>query len=151
MFASLARIGCPVPNHAIESVYKPRMRLNDISNLLRRSGAGIACHVAGFLLAGCLIQGLTGSAEAAAASTSRSAKQGAEIFQKRCVACHNKQPGDDAPFGPPNLHTVFHRTPPLSEHEAETTIHDGKGNMPAFGSILTQAEIRSVIAYLRKR
>ena len=127
------------------------MLLNDISNFVRPSRAGMTCRMAGLLLAGCLIQGLVGSAEAAAASTSGSAKQGAEIFQKRCVACHNKQRGDDAPFGPPNLYTVFHRTPPLSEHEAETTIHDGKGNMPAFGSILTQREIRSVIAYLRKR
>lgn len=127
------------------------MLLNNISNFVRPSKAGMTGRLMGLLLAGCLIQGLAGSVEAAAASTSGSAKQGAEIFQKRCVACHNKQRGDDTPFGPPNLYTVFHRTPPISEHEAETTIHDGKGNMPAFGSILTQGEIRSVIAYLRKR
>ncbi len=73
------------------------------------------------------------------------------VFQKRCIACHNKQPGDDAPFGPPNLYTVFHRDPPLTTEEAETTIRDGKGNMPAFGNSLTATDIKSVITYLRTR
>jgi len=92
------------------------------------------------------------AAQAAAAEPATpSTRRGEEVFQKRCVACHNKKPGDDVPFGPPNLYSAFHRTPPLSEREAETTIRDGKGNMPAFGAILSASEIRSVIAYLRKR
>ena len=105
----------------------------------------------------CLLMGLWGvfvsmqATLAAAETPNASTKHGEEIFQKRCVVCHNKQPGDNAPFGPPNLYTAFRGNPPLSVHQAETTIRNGKGNMPAFGKILTPSEIRSVITYLRKR
>lgn len=127
------------------------MRLNDLSNPARPRAARACCIFIGFLLIGCSMQAAFGSTPAAAETPNSSTKHGAEIFQKRCVVCHNKQPGNDAPFGPPNLYTAFRGTPPLSVHEAETTIRNGKGNMPAFGSILSPSEIRSVIAYLRKR
>jgi mono/diheme cytochrome c family protein len=78
-------------------------------------------------------------------------KQGDEIFHKRCIACHNKQPDDNSPFGPPNLYAVFRARPTLTTAQAETIITGGKGQMPSFKAILTRAEIRSVIAYLRSR
>lgn len=81
-----------------------------------------------------------------------SAKQGSEIFQTRCIVCHNKKPGDNTPFGPPNLYTVFGPPHPLlTPQQAETIVTHGRGQMPSFGPILSRTEIRSVIAYLRKR
>src|SRR3974390_539234 len=79
-------------------------------------------------------------------------KQGDEIFHKRCVVCHNKQPGDTTPFGPPNLYTVFRGHPTtLTPTQAETIVMNGRGQMPSFKAVLTRTEIRSVIAYLRSR
>jgi mono/diheme cytochrome c family protein len=78
-----------------------------------------------------------------------SAKQGDQIFHQRCIVCHNKQPDDHTPFGPPNLYAVFRGHPPLTMAQAETTIMNGRGQMPPFKAILTRTEIRSVIAYLR--
>jgi mono/diheme cytochrome c family protein len=79
-------------------------------------------------------------------------KQGGEIFHQRCIVCHNKQPGDNTPFGPPNLYKVFGSHPALlTSQQAETIVVHGRAQMPAFGAILTRTEIRSVLAYLRKR
>lgn len=95
-----------------------------------------------------------GSANGIAASDTpagASAKQGAAIFQQRCIACHNKQRDDDSPFGPPNLYTAFHGQTPLSAKAAASIVTDGKGAMPSFGATLSKTQIRSVIAYLRSR
>ncbi len=78
-----------------------------------------------------------------------SVKQGGEIFQKRCFVCHNKKPNDTTPFGPPNLYAAFHGRPPFSAAKAETIITNGHGQMPAFKTVLTRSEIKSVIAFLR--
>jgi mono/diheme cytochrome c family protein len=93
---------------------------------------------------------LTASASSDTATTD-TVKQGSEIFNKRCIVCHNKQPGDNTPFGPPNLYTAFHGTGALTPQQAETIVVHGRGQMPSFAAILSRTEIRSVIAYLRKR
>jgi mono/diheme cytochrome c family protein len=80
-----------------------------------------------------------------------SAKQGNEIFHKRCITCHNKEPEDTSPFGPPNLYKVFRGHPKITNAQAETIIMNGRGQMPSFKAILTRSEIRSVLAYLRSR
>jgi mono/diheme cytochrome c family protein len=81
------------------------------------------------------------------------AKRGAAIFQQNCVSCHNKQPNDTTPFGPPNLHGIFSSkplvTPPITPAQATETIKNGKAPMPAFSSILTDAQISDLIAYLK--
>lgn len=81
------------------------------------------------------------------AAESPAAKRGGLIFHKRCTTCHNKQPDDMSPFGPPNLYQVFrHKT--ISVAQATQIIHHGKGPMPAFGTSITDSQIRDVIAYL---
>jgi mono/diheme cytochrome c family protein len=76
--------------------------------------------------------------------------QGDAIFHKQCINCHNKQPGDTSPFGPPNLHGVFHNKDlNITPVDAQTIITNGKGNMPTFGKTLTKAEIQSVVAFLK--
>lgn len=76
---------------------------------------------------------------------------GDAIFHQRCIVCHNKQRGDDSPFGPPNLYTAFHGQASLTSRVAENIVVNGKGQMPAFGAVLTRTEIRQIIAYLRTR
>jgi mono/diheme cytochrome c family protein len=81
------------------------------------------------------------------------AKRGQAVFEQNCVSCHNKQPDDSTPFGPPNLHGIFSSkpkvSPPITPAQATQTIKNGKAPMPAFGSILTEAQISDLIAYLK--
>jgi mono/diheme cytochrome c family protein len=81
------------------------------------------------------------------------AKRGATIFQQNCVSCHNKQPGDSTPFGPPNLHGIFSSKPLVSPSvtpaQATDIIKNGKAPMPAFAGTLTDAQISDLIAYLK--
>ncbi len=81
---------------------------------------------------------------------SATVKHGDEIFHQKCIICHNQQPGNNLPFGPPNLYTVF-RGKQITPQQAETIITTGKGGMPSFRNVLTKSDIRSVIAYLRTR
>src|ERR1700727_3045033 len=93
---------------------------------------------------------LIGFADTAKSAMYAKAKRGAAIFQQNWVSCHNKQPADATPFGPPNLHGIFSSkplvTPPITPAQATETIKNGKAHMPAFGSILTEAQINDLIA-----
>lgn len=113
----------------------------------RRRGSSLYAQVSAALL----IMGFCcTSAFAADAPAAPSPKQGDQIFHQRCIVCHNKQPDDTTPFGPPNLYKVF-RSHALTTAQAETIITNGRGQMPSFKTILTKPEIRSVISYLRSR
>jgi mono/diheme cytochrome c family protein len=85
------------------------------------------------------------------AAESRSAKveQGEDIFKQKCVGCHNKQPGDTTPFGPPNLNGIFKGPTPVSTKKAEDIITNGTTTMPEFGKILSKNDVDDVIAYLK--
>ncbi len=74
-------------------------------------------------------------------------KRGDSLFHQRCAVCHNKQPGDTTPFGPPNLYQVF-RKKTITVAEASEIIRKGKGPMPAFGTSISEGQIRDVVAYL---
>lgn len=94
-------------------------------------------------------------ASASSSETEQSAKPqvkaGEAIFMKRCLVCHNKQPGDTAPFGPPNLYVAFKGPTAISTKEATNIITHGKATMPAWAGILSKSDINNVIAYLRAR
>lgn len=99
------------------------------------------------------ITNVIGLADTAKPAMNAKAKRGAAIFQQNCVSCHNKQPNDSTPFGPPNLHGIFSSkpmvTPPVTPAQATDVIKNGKAPMPAFGSTLTEAQINDLIAYLK--
>jgi mono/diheme cytochrome c family protein len=96
---------------------------------------------------------LVGLADTAKPVINAKAKRGAAIFQTNCVSCHNKQPDDTTPFGPPNLHGMFSSKPlvhpALTPQQAADFIKKGAAPMPAFGGILTEAQINDLIAYLK--
>ncbi|HEY4047463.1 MAG TPA: cytochrome c [Acidobacteriaceae bacterium] len=105
-----------------------------------------------FILALCGVAALTlastiGLAASGKAVTGGKAKAGSVVYQKNCVACHNKQPGDTSPFGPPNLHGIFKTG--VTPAQAQKIIRDGKGAMPAWGNTLSSSDIQDVIAYLK--
>jgi mono/diheme cytochrome c family protein len=101
-------------------------------------------------VAGMFLGAPGGTAVAQKPAASGKAKQGETIFKAQCIGCHNKQPGDTTPFGPPNLHGIIGSTPPqVTSQEAATTIKNGKGIMPPFEGKLTTQDINSVVAYLK--
>lgn len=89
------------------------------------------------------------SSAMASETNSARVKQGEDIFKQKCVGCHNKQPGDTTPFGPPNLNGIFKGTTPLSTRKAEDIITNGTTTMPEFGKVLSKNDIDDVIAYLK--
>jgi mono/diheme cytochrome c family protein len=107
--------------------------------------------VCGFVAAFVFAAPSRGASPVSGPASSDAIKHGDEIFHQRCILCHNQQPGDSLPFGPPNLYQAFRGKSPMTSHQAETIIAQGKGPMPAFGTILTKSDIRSVVAYLRTR
>ena len=119
------------------------------------SDRGVMWGVCTLVAAGAIMAtNLIGFADTATSpSMNAKAKRGAAVFQQNCVSCHNKQPGDSTPFGPPNLHGIFSSkplvTPPITPAQATDVIKKGKAPMPAFGGMLTDAQISDLIAYLK--
>ena len=105
--------------------------------------------VSGFLV----LASAAGFADPAQAPLSAKAKQGAALFQQHCITCHNKQPGDASPFGPPNLHGIFGDKPlvktPVTPQQAVQIIKKGWSPMPPFGGVLSNAQIDQLIAFLK--
>jgi mono/diheme cytochrome c family protein len=118
------------------------------------SGRGFLWAACTLVTAGAIISAnLVGFADTATPPMNAKAKRGAAVFQQNCLSCHNKQPGDTTPFGPPNLHGIFSSkplvTPPVTPAQATDVIKKGKAPMPAFAGILTDAQISDLIAYLK--
>ena len=66
---------------------------------------------------------------------------GAEIYKAKC-GCH----GPDGKGGRAPVLTALSGDP---DEKLTATIHDGKQKMPAFGSQLTDAQIKKVVAYIK--
>jgi mono/diheme cytochrome c family protein len=119
------------------------------------SGKGLRWTIGLFVTAGAIIlTQMIGYADAAAKPVmTAKAKRGQAIFQQNCVSCHNKQPDDTTPFGPPNLHGMFSSKPlihpVLTPAQTVDFIKKGAAPMPAFGGILTPAQINDLLAYLK--
>jgi mono/diheme cytochrome c family protein len=124
-----------------------------LSNRFQESSATrfAACSLALLLpIAGIILAASVGVAVAQKPAVSAKAKQGETIFKAQCIGCHNKQPGDTTPFGPPNLHGIIGTTPPqVTAQVAAATIKSGKGIMPPFEGKLTPQDISNVVAYLK--
>lgn len=97
-----------------------------------------------------------GSAEAAADTLS-----GAGLYARHCAACHGQSGGGDgwnAPDlpVPPAAHADAARMGARPDDVLYDGIHagarvlDGSPRMPAFGALLSPAEIRALVAYIRE-
>jgi cytochrome c2 len=133
--AEPAQEGCTTLNHPFRKLSVQRLAACLLTSLIPVSAV--------------VITGMAGTASAQKAAVSPKAKHGETLFQTNCIGCHNKQPGDTTPFGPPNLHGVFGSKPLLTPQEAVQTIKTGKGIMPSFDGKLTNGDISDIIAYLK--
>ena len=83
-----------------------------------------------------------GSPTQAAAVLSKDAERGYTLFEQNCAHCH----GDDARGDEgPDLHGVT-----KSDARITSIIKNGiKGEMPKFGTKLTDSDVRALIAFVR--
>ncbi|MDH5230534.1 MAG: cytochrome c [Gammaproteobacteria bacterium] len=71
---------------------------------------------------------------------------GKNIYTRHCMGCHGASGAGMMP-GLPN----FSRGEQLfkSDNELMDTVRNGNGVMPSFGGLISEEEIRDVVAYLR--
>ena len=88
------------------------------------------------------------------ATAGASGDLGARVFAQRCALCHGPDGHGDGP-GSKALNPKprnFHDTAYMSSHtdaQLLDTIHKGKGAMPKWGGVLSEAEITAVLAHIR--
>ena len=76
---------------------------------------------------------------------------GADVYKAKCLTCHAKDGSGNTPVGK-SLQSADLRSPEVqkkSDAELTEVISEGKGNMPAFKTILSEGEIHSVLGYVR--
>jgi mono/diheme cytochrome c family protein len=76
---------------------------------------------------------------------------GASVFKAKCSTCHGPDGSGNTPVGK-SLQTADLRSPEVqkkSDAELTESVSEGKGNMPAFKTILTEDEIHAVLKYVR--
>lgn len=87
----------------------------------------------------------------AAFSMSSSAQDGAATFKAKCAMCHGPDGKGDTSVG--KSMGVHDFTSAAVQGQSDTdltqTITKGKGKMPAYGSKLSDAQIKDLVAYIR--
>jgi mono/diheme cytochrome c family protein len=76
---------------------------------------------------------------------------GTDVYKAKCMTCHAKDGSGNTPVGK-SLQSSDLRSPEVQKKpDAELTesISEGKGNMPAFKTLLSADEIHSVLGYVR--
>jgi mono/diheme cytochrome c family protein len=76
---------------------------------------------------------------------------GANVFKAKCVTCHGQDGSGNTPVGK-SLQVADLRSQEVqkkSDAELTQSVSEGKGNMPAFKTILSEDEIHTVLKYVR--
>ena len=85
------------------------------------------------------------------ASIAADAAGGADVYKAKCMTCHAKDGSGNTPVGK-SLQSADLRAPEVqnkSDAELSTSISEGKGNMPAFKTLISEDEVHSVLSYVR--
>ena len=80
------------------------------------------------------------------------AQEGQKLFEAKCVQCHGKDGSGHTPTGN-LLHASDLRSAAVqnkTDADFYQQIKSGKGSMPAFGKVLSDAQIKDLIAYVRQ-
>ena len=76
---------------------------------------------------------------------------GTDVYKAKCMTCHAKDGSGNTPVGK-SLQSADLRSPEVQKKpdaELNESISEGKGNMPAFKTLLSADEIHSVLVYVR--
>jgi mono/diheme cytochrome c family protein len=80
---------------------------------------------------------------------------GTRVFAQRCALCHGPDGHGDGPGSkalnpkPRNFHDTAYMSS-RTDAQLLDTIHKGKGAMPRWGGVLSEAEITAVFAHIRE-
>lgn len=82
------------------------------------------------------------------------AKLGAQVYAARCALCHGATGHGDGPASAglnpkPRNHTDKAYMSTLTDEQLLAVIRNGKGTMPAWGKVLSEAELSAVTAHVR--
>ncbi len=95
------------------------------------------------------------SSGAVAATDAPAGDPGTQVFRQRCVLCHGAEGRGDGIGGkalkppPRNFHDQAYMST-RTDAQLSEVIHNGKGAMPKWGGVLTEAEIAAVLAHVRE-
>ena len=84
-------------------------------------------------------------------SPARAQDDAASLFKSKCAACHGADGTGNTPVGKSMKIRDFHSADVQKETDAQLTtmITDGKGAMPAYKGKITDAQIKSLVAFIR--
>lgn len=77
------------------------------------------------------------------AQAQSAAEAGAELYDQHCAACHGEKLMD--PGAAPDLRELHAADRP----RFETTVMEGRGQMPSWRGVLEQTEVEALWAYIR--
>lgn len=77
-------------------------------------------------------------------------QEASEVYKTNCAPCHGATGDANTPAGKNFKATVFNRDP-LKKSDAQLVAFTkaGKDNMPSWADVLTNQQIKDVIAYIR--
>lgn len=90
-----------------------------------------------------------------ASTAAVSVELGAKVFVQRCALCHGPEGRGDGPGSvalkpkPRNFHDQAYMSSRTDAQLLEV-IHKGKGAMPRWGGVISEAEMQSVLGYVRE-
>jgi len=85
------------------------------------------------------------AAQTALAQDHAKVAAGAEVYATNCAACHGERLANSG--GIPDLRKLR----PEEKAKFDVIVTDGKGQMPAWGGILSNDEIDQIWAYIRSK
>src|SRR6266481_2328645 len=84
-------------------------------------------------------------------SIAADAAAGADVYKAKCLTCHAKDGSGNTPVGK-SLQSADLRSPEVqkkSDAELTESISEGKANMPAFKTLISDDEVHAVLSYVR--
>ena len=85
------------------------------------------------------------------APTTGNLAKGKALYTKHCAGCHGPQGKGDGYklLGPDPANLTAPSTEKQSDADLLATIHEGKPNMPSWKGLLSERDLRQILAYVR--
>ena len=117
----------------------------------RSGSAALALIALGITMIGMLVAVVPLTAALPRPPEGADASAGATVFKAKCVTCHASDGSGNTAVGK-SLKSADLRSAEIqkkSDAELTQSVAEGKGNMPAFKTMLSEDELHAAIAYVR--
>lgn len=101
---------------------------------------------------GFIFPGLGAYGKGSGENSSTNARSAAEVYKKNCASCHGKDGRSKTLKG--KFKSARNLADPewqssVSDERIFNSIHNGRGKMPAFNKKMSEAEVESLVTYVR--